>query len=104
MDSQTKPSYEELARDGYEGIVVFTAQNCGPCARLKPLVESICDEYTVPRVYVDIQENLPAARALCLRGSPSVVHLDGFGVGRLVHTGDASDAILRAKLAAAEVI
>ena len=104
MTPENKTSYEELARTGYDGLVIFTAQNCGPCARLKPLVEAICDEQAIPRVYVDIQENLPAARALGLRGSPSVVHLDGFGVGRLVHTGDASDAILRAKLTAAEVI
>ncbi|OAD82884.1 hypothetical protein ATN89_17535 [Comamonas thiooxydans] len=101
-------TYRELVLSGFDGVVCFTAANCAPCKRLKPILEKVCEENLVPMVTVDIQENLADARALGLRGSPSVVSLRANGSGestaKLVHTGDATEAQILSKLVAANAI
>lgn len=104
MDQEQKITFDQLVADGYDGLVCFTSKNCGPCARLKPILSVICEDELVPLVIVDIHDNLVAARSLGLRGAPSVVLVRPGRAPTNLHTGDATDAALRQKLQLASVI
>lgn len=90
-------TFKQLEADLFDGVVVFTSKNCGPCARVKPMLEQICDKHAVPLIVLDIHENIDAARALGLRGAPSVVVME-LGAGENIHTGDTTSAALFEKL------
>lgn len=97
MNVNTK-NFDELVAAGFDGIVCLTAKNCGPCARLKPVLQALCDEELIPMVALDIEDNLPAARALGIRGAPAVISVKFGETIELAHVGEASVQVLRKKL------
>lgn len=68
-------------------LVDFTAEWCGPCRVMKPVLASLAKEYG-PRVqfeYVDVDEDPVLAQQFDVRSMPTFVVLrDGREVGRFV--------------------
>lgn len=76
-------------------VLVFTAEWCGPCRNMKPIVKAIDDEtQSVEFQYVDVDEEKELAIKYSVRSVPVLVMVDekGYEVGR--KTGPQTRAVL----------
>lgn len=55
-------------------LVMYTAPTCGPCSRLKPMLDTVVDEYgdNVHYIQIDIEEDPEIAEAAGVMGTPTV--------------------------------
>lgn len=65
---------DDVLQPSFEGPVVvdFYAQWCGPCQLLKPMLESLSQEYDFLLAKVDIDQNPQLAQAFRVEGVPDV--------------------------------
>ena len=55
-------------------MVLYSGPNCGPCKRLKPMLDKVLDEYgdDVHFVEIDIEKDSEIAQAAGISGTPCV--------------------------------
>lgn len=69
---------EQLQSEGKKLLVDFSANWCGPCKTLKPILENVEKNYSdVEFLSVDIDNNKDAAVKLGIRAVPTVMVFDG---------------------------
>ena len=69
-----------LAGDPDKVLVVdFTAEWCGPCTRVAPMMEQLVDDYgdRVKVFKLDVDVNKPISKRLNIRGIPAVIMFKG---------------------------
>lgn len=90
---------ERVERAGGLVVVDFTAEWCGPCRVLAPVLEQLAEEYG-PRlriVSLDVDANPVTTARFGVRGMPTIVFFrDGVEVGRSV--GAVPKPVLRARI------
>lgn len=91
-------SYESLISNGQQSAILFTGATCGPCKRLKPRLEAMAQQTGLQLHVLDIANEMPAVRALGIRGVPSMVASDGQGGATLLFTGELHDEAIARKL------
>lgn len=80
-------------------VVHFSAPWCGPCVRLRRVVDQVCaDLGGVAHVEIDIDTNPAAARELSVLTLPTTVIFDAHGRQRYRATGVPAAADLRSAL------
>ena len=73
-DSDTKKSDAKDVR--FALVAFFSAEGCAPCARVRPMLASVIDEYDPQRVRfveMDVEEDAGMADALGVGGTPSAL-------------------------------
>lgn len=94
----------ELAAAGLTGdgalVLHFSADWCGPCAQVRPLVEQVCAELDgVRHLEVDVAEHAVLARRFGVLSLPTVLVLDDQLATRARVSGVPSAADLRTAVA-----
>ncbi len=83
MNTTTRPSFKELIHGERPVVVDFSAEWCGPCKMMKPILDEfkhmIGDRAVV--IKVDVDRNQAAAQAYNVRGVPTLAI---FKDGRIV--------------------
>lgn len=74
--------YNELTQQG-DVVVQFTANWCGPCRSLKPLIEKSSNDFNFDYRTVDIENSRTLSEAKKIRSIPYVELYKG---GELVHS------------------
>ena len=64
-------AYNELT-ENTKCIVQFTANWCGPCKSLKPILEDLSNRYEIDFATVDITDNAEFAKSKGIQGIPYV--------------------------------
>ena len=81
-DFENKIKYEDLS------VIQFSAEWCGPCKALKPIMDKLSEEYKekCSRWYADIENNgINTGSAAGIRGVPTVIiYKKGIEVDRKV--------------------
>ena len=75
------------SKAGTPTVLSFTAKWCGPCKQMKPVLETLAQEYAgrVEITYVDTDDDPITAQQYNVRSMPTFVVLrDGREVGRIV--------------------
>ncbi len=84
---------------GKPAIVHFSADWCGPCARVRRIVDDVCAELpTVVHVEIDMDANPSAAGQLSVMSLPTTFIFDGDGQQRYRSSGVPKLADLRSAL------
>lgn len=86
-----------LAADG-PTVVHFSAPWCGPCDRVRRVVDQVCGDLGVAHVEVDIDANPVAARRLSVLSLPTTVVFGADGRQLYRATGVPKAAALRSAL------
>lgn len=66
-------TYDEIVASGKKAVVLFTSVTCGPCKRLKPRLAALAEARGFELHILDIAQEMPAVRALGLRGVPALL-------------------------------
>lgn len=85
-------NYDQIVSNGGPAAVLFTSATCGPCKRLKPRMAAMAEARGFELHVLDIAQEMPAVRALGIRGVPAMVALGPVGEPRLLFQGDRPDA------------
>ncbi len=74
-----KTEFEQLCSENRYVLVDFSAEWCGPCKRLKPLLEQLNESFRdVKFVKVDVDENQELAELHKITAMPSIMfYVDG---------------------------
>ena len=87
-----------LSRNG-PTVLHFSAEWCGPCAGLRPVIDEVCaDLPTVAHVELDLDANPEAARKLSVLSLPTTFVFDADGQVRYRASGVPTAADLRSAL------
>jgi thiol-disulfide isomerase/thioredoxin len=87
-----------LSRTG-PTVVHFSATWCGPCARVRQLIDQVCNDLGgVAHVEIDMDDNPDAARRLSVLSLPTTFIFDVDGHQRYRATGVPKAADLRSAL------
>ena len=86
-----------LAVDG-PTVVHFSAPWCGPCVRVRRVVDQVCTDLDVAHVEIDLDTNPAAARRLSVLSLPTTFIFDADGRQRYRAAGVPSAADLRSAL------
>lgn len=77
-------------------IIVFTAEWCGPCKKLKPILDNLEDKMNLKIIRLDVEKEDEAVETYTVRSIPTVVILkDGKEVDRV--SGLIPSEVLEAK-------
>jgi thiol-disulfide isomerase/thioredoxin len=100
VDSAPEPSTADLGLSSTGPTVVhFSAPWCGPCDRVRRVVEQVCDNMgDVAHVEVDIDANPAAARRFSVLSLPTTLIFDVDGRQRYRTSGVPKAADLRSAL------
>jgi thiol-disulfide isomerase/thioredoxin len=80
-------------------VVHFSAPWCGPCDRVRRVVDQVCDDMgAVAHVEIDIDANPAAARRFSVLSLPTTLIFDGDGRQRYRASGIPKAADLRSAL------
>jgi thioredoxin-like negative regulator of GroEL len=90
-------TFDEILALKEPTLVLFYGSACAPCTRLKPRMAQLAAEHSLRLALVNVAGELDAARALQMRGVPSVVSVRD-GKATLVFTGDLKDEEILSKL------
>jgi len=75
-------------------VLYFTSPTCGPCKSLKPIAQQVSLETGVPIEYIDVSQNMDAARSYNVTGVPTLIGLNN-GQIKFRHTGMTSKQNLK---------
>ena len=75
-------------------LVVFTSQNCAPCAQLKRSIEQVTLPDHIDYLEVDVEQNPQEAMGYGVRGLPTTVVADADGYPIAMYTGAMSVSAL----------
>lgn len=84
--------------DNAPTVVHFSAPWCGPCTRVRRVVDQVCDELGVAHVEIDIDANPVPASRLSVLSLPTTLIFDARGQQRYRASGVPSAADLRSAL------
>lgn len=75
-------------------ILYFTAEWCGPCKTVRPLMESVQSQ--IPIRFIDVDRDKSAVEKYGVRNVPTAIMIDQNGnmLSRLVGTNITKDAVL----------
>lgn len=77
-------------------IIVFTAEWCGPCKKLKPILDNLEDKMNLKVTRLDVEKEDDAVENYAIRNIPTIVILkDGKEVDRI--SGLIPSEVLEAK-------
>ena len=90
----TDATYEDFTSSGI-ALVDFSAEWCGPCRQIGPIVEELSNEYDNVKIgKLDADENKETLQNLGIRGIPTIlIYKDGTVVEK--HVGMASKSQLK---------
>ena len=73
----------DFVNDG-DVVLYFRKEGCGPCKKMYPIVEELCEEYGCLLVHNDFEFNKEEFTNYKVQGIPTVIRLrDGKEIGRL---------------------
>ena len=75
-------------------LVVFTSQNCAPCAQLKRSIEQVTLPDHIDYREIDVEQNPQEAMRYAVRGLPTTVVADADGYPIAMYTGAMSVSAL----------
>ncbi len=75
-------------------ILYFTAEWCGPCKTVRPLMESVQSQ--IPIRFIDVDRDKSAVEKYGVRNVPTAIMIDQNGnmLSRLVGTNITKDAVV----------
>ena len=74
----------DFVKDG-DVVLYFKKEGCGPCKKMAPIVEELCNENDVLLVYEQFEFDKNTFHEFKVQGLPTVIKLkDGEETGRLV--------------------
>ena len=76
-------------------FVVFTSQNCAPCAQLKRSIEKVTLPDHIDYLEVDVEQNPQQAMRYAVRSLPTIIVTDDDGVPVQTRTGSMSVSALK---------
>ena len=74
-------------------VYYFHSRNCGPCRSIAPLVAKLRKDHR-NLISVDIEQNLPIARAFSVAGTPSFVLVEGGRIRQVLLGGQSESKLL----------
>ena len=88
-----------LSMDQYKGItsgkklmiVIFGATWCGPCKKVNPIIEKLCEKYKIKLIHIDVDDNKDLAKAMTAIEIPMVIFYKN-GKALMTHLGENSEA------------
>ena len=87
----------DFVKDG-DVVLYFKKEGCGPCRKMAPIVETLCDANDVLLVYEQFEFDKNTFNEFKVQGLPTVIKLkDGEETGRLVglHTIPEIDSLIK---------
>ena len=54
-------------------IIVFTAEWCGPCKKLKPILDNLEDKMNLKIIRIDVEKEDEAVENYTIRSIPTIV-------------------------------
>ena len=75
-------------------VYYFHSRHCGPCRSIAPLVAKLRKDHR-NLVCVDIEQNLPIARAFSVAGTPSFVLVESGRIRQVLLGGQSESKLLR---------
>lgn len=74
----------DIVKEG-DTVLYFKKEGCGPCRKMAPIVEELCNENGVLLVYEQFEFDKDIFHEFNVQGLPTVIKLkDGKEIGRLV--------------------
>jgi thioredoxin 1 len=93
-DKMTEQEYESAVKD--KNIVVqFSANWCGPCKTVTPILENLTSQIDVEYLKIDIGESPELARKLGIRSIPHILYVKNGLVEEEVTGARSSDHFLK---------
>jgi thioredoxin 1 len=54
-------------------LLVFTAEWCGPCKKMKPIIDTLADKFGIKVKRLDVEESDEAVELYSIRSIPTIV-------------------------------
>jgi thioredoxin 1 len=87
----------DIVKEG-DTVLYFKKEGCGPCRKMAPIVEELCNENGILLVYEQFEVDKDIFHEFKVQGLPTVIKLkDGEETGRLVglHTIQEIDSLIK---------
>lgn len=76
-------------------LIVFSAEWCGPCKKLKPILSNLVDKLNIKTTYADIEDDI--VEHYSIRSIPTIVIIKN-GIAQEKITGLLPSEVLESKL------